>query len=254
MNRAATGKPLPRYRVLAEELMGEITSGHLAIGDKLPGELELVAKFGVSRYTVREALRVLEELGLIGRRQGVGTVVQSRRSTRAYVQTIKSVSELLQYPAETRLGIESTEQLVADRDLVRLLGCTIGSEWVKISGVRRMSETNAPVCWTDVYVLPEYASVVDWIGRDDQPVYALIEQKFQQSVAEVAIDLAARIVPESQAERLEIPAGSASLCIVRRYTGQDGRVFEVSVSEHPSERYYTYSIRLSRGWQPGYPD
>ena len=49
----ASGK---RYQRLAESLLAEIRAGRLAVGDRLPGELQLVEDFGVSRHTVREAL------------------------------------------------------------------------------------------------------------------------------------------------------------------------------------------------------
>jgi hypothetical protein len=55
---------------------------------------------------------------------------------------------------------------------------------------------------------------------------------------------------EALAEVLEVAARSPSLQVVRRYFGEDRKVFEVSVSEHPADRY-TYSIQLRRGWQSG---
>ena len=69
-------------------------------------------------------------------------------------------------------------------------------------------------------------------------------------VNDVRVEIRAGLVPEALAEVLEVPAGSPSLQVVRRYFGEDRKVFEVSVSEHPAERY-TYSIQLRRGWQSG---
>ncbi len=51
-------------------VVAEIMSDSLAIGDKLPGEKELTEQFNVSRTVVREALRVLEESGLVEIRKG----------------------------------------------------------------------------------------------------------------------------------------------------------------------------------------
>ncbi len=51
-------------------VVAEIMSDNLAIGDKLPGEKELTEEFNVSRTVVREALRVLEESGLVEIRKG----------------------------------------------------------------------------------------------------------------------------------------------------------------------------------------
>ena len=78
--------------------MSEIQSGRYAVGERMPGEFELVEKHNVSRHTVRESLRVLEDLGLIDRHQGHGTVVRANTVSRSYVHAMKSLSEMMQYP------------------------------------------------------------------------------------------------------------------------------------------------------------
>ena len=83
-----------RYEQVAETLLESIRTGKLPVGATVPGELELVTQFGVSRHTVREALRRLEGLGLIGRHQGIGTVVKAREPQQSYVQSVRSPEEL----------------------------------------------------------------------------------------------------------------------------------------------------------------
>lgn len=239
-----------RYEQVAEALIADIRSGRLGVGDTLPGELELTAKFAVSRHTVREALRRLEELGLIGRHQGIGTVVKARQPTQTYVQAVRSPAELLQYPPENRLSVIATAEVRMGRKLARQLGTTTGSRWVRVSCLRRLRESRLPICWVDVYLLPELAPVADLIGRRSQPVYEMLEQRFGQKVATVDIDIRAGTMPEHMCEALEVERGSPSLIVTRRYVGPDRRLFELSVSEHPADRY-TYSLQLKRGWQSG---
>jgi GntR family transcriptional repressor for pyruvate dehydrogenase complex len=62
---------LPAYQVLADELRADITSGRLQPGERLPPEPELCVKTGVSRSTVREALRLLASQHLIVTTRGV---------------------------------------------------------------------------------------------------------------------------------------------------------------------------------------
>jgi GntR family transcriptional regulator, transcriptional repressor for pyruvate dehydrogenase complex len=62
---------VPAYQVLAEELREQITSGRLRPGDRLPAEPQLCAQSGVSRSTVREALRLLASQNLIVTVRGV---------------------------------------------------------------------------------------------------------------------------------------------------------------------------------------
>ena len=58
------------YERVVEQVEQAILSGSLKAGDRLPSERELIAQFGVSRSTVREALRVLESSGLVRSRPG----------------------------------------------------------------------------------------------------------------------------------------------------------------------------------------
>ncbi len=51
--------------MIVENIIDNINSGKLSLGDELPTELELADNFGVSRNTVREALRVLETYGVL---------------------------------------------------------------------------------------------------------------------------------------------------------------------------------------------
>lgn len=65
----------PLYRQIAERLKGFILERNLQPGDKLPTEQELTLAFGVSRSSVREALRFLQALGVVQIRQRHGSVV-----------------------------------------------------------------------------------------------------------------------------------------------------------------------------------
>jgi len=78
---AAALRSTPRaYESVAHELLVLILGGHLAVGDRLPSERQLAARFGVSRPTVREALGVLEARGLVVTRKGSGTFVAGREA------------------------------------------------------------------------------------------------------------------------------------------------------------------------------
>lgn len=76
-NSASEEQPLPAYQQVAERLRATILSGELSSGDRLPAEADLAEQFGVSRSTVREALRVLASRDLVHTRRGVtgGTFV-----------------------------------------------------------------------------------------------------------------------------------------------------------------------------------
>ncbi len=73
--------PVPKYYQLAEILRDQISEGLLNPGDQLPTEDTLSQDHNVSRGTVREAIRVLVQDGLIRREQGRGTFVAFPQQT-----------------------------------------------------------------------------------------------------------------------------------------------------------------------------
>ena len=108
MSTSTPSKPgletIPRSRVyakVAEQLQSHIINT-LKPGDMLPPERELVQMFGVSRSTIRDAIRRLETVGLLEPRQGVGTVVREvsvdtvvRPVANVLLQKRKGINELL---------------------------------------------------------------------------------------------------------------------------------------------------------------
>jgi len=246
--RKEQGTGQPRYRQLAEALIGEINRGRIKVGETMPGEIELVGRYKVSRHTVREALRVLDDLGLIDRQQGVGTVVRARQSMPSYVQAVRTPSELMHYPADSRLIVVGAATIRASRALARQLEVRSGTEWLKVSAVRRLKGSPVPLAWTDVYLLPDYADIVPQIGKRGLMVYQLIEAMHGEHVEHIQVHLRAGLITAGLAGPLEAGVGTPSLTVVRRYFGRAARPFEISVSEHPSDRYM-YSLELQRGWQ-----
>lgn len=108
--------PVPAYLQVAEQLRRQILDGHLAAGDRLPPEVDLGEQFGVSRSTVREALRVLASRDLVRTRRGVsgGTFVNEVDAT-----------QVTQY-LETSLGLMSgrddlrIEEMLEAREILEI--------------------------------------------------------------------------------------------------------------------------------------
>ena len=63
----ATLKRVPAYLQVSERIRAAILGGEIPAGELLPTETELATQFGVTRSTVREAIRLLEQGGLLGR-------------------------------------------------------------------------------------------------------------------------------------------------------------------------------------------
>jgi GntR family transcriptional regulator len=95
----------PLYRGLRATLMAEISGGKFPVGSGFPTDYELCARFRVSRHTVREALRSLQDQGMLVRQPGSGTTVTALPGAPHYVHTIESLEQLYSNARTARLAI-----------------------------------------------------------------------------------------------------------------------------------------------------
>lgn len=237
-------KRIPIYREIAETLRAELAEGRYGLGSIFPRELDLCARFAVSRFTIRNAMAELEAAGMIERRKAIGTIVTALEPESAYVQSLATAEEILQYPTETRLSPVEMVELEADAALAGWFGLARGAPLLRIGGLRSDLTSGMRICWTDIYVRSEHAGLLDHIGRDSRPVYRVIEDEFGERTRKVDVELSSSAMRGEHARQLAVDDGTPALRIVRIYTGSDGQVFEVSVSEHPEGRY-TYKLGFS---------
>ncbi|WP_338379169.1 GntR family transcriptional regulator, partial [Enterococcus faecium] len=84
------------YLQVIDHLKQDIQNGVYKEKEKLPSEFDLAKKLGVSRATLREALRILEEENVIIRRHGVGTFVHSRPVFTSGIEQLNSVTYMIE--------------------------------------------------------------------------------------------------------------------------------------------------------------
>src|SRR3977135_4463605 len=98
----------PLYLQVVRALKDEIVRGVHPVGSQLPTEEELCQRFAVSRYTVREALRLLREDHLFSPRKGAGTPVVPPRASDSYVHEVMSFNALVTFATGVRFRIDTT--------------------------------------------------------------------------------------------------------------------------------------------------
>ena len=127
---------LPRYAQVANDLMERIASGEYPIGSLLPKEVDLSAEYRISRHTMREALRRLDEAGLVSRRRRAGTEVLAATPAPSYRQPINSIDDLLQYGEATEVRVRRKARVKCNAALAKMLGCEKGREWLRVETIR----------------------------------------------------------------------------------------------------------------------
>ncbi|GGE29859.1 GntR family transcriptional regulator [Pullulanibacillus camelliae] len=94
-----------RYIMVMERIKKEIKEGHLVPGERLPSENVYAKQLGVSRATLREALRILEEENIISRKHGIGTFVNQVPVFSSGIEELNSITEMI-HSAGKRPGTE----------------------------------------------------------------------------------------------------------------------------------------------------
>lgn len=245
MTTGTASRTPPRYQEIAAELLSEIRRGLHPVGSRLPIETALCTRFATGRHTVREALRILTEQGLITRRAGLGSVVVATEPPALFTHSVGSLAEWMRYPAETFRETICTGEVVADRDLAALLKCPPGRRWFHIGAIRRADAFAKPLGWTDIYVLPKYAAVASRRDHGRSPVHEQIARQFGEPTEYAQLDILAGRLPAEMATPLEAEPDSPTLVMVRRYFGVQSGLFEITVTTHPEGRY-VYSMEMRR--------
>jgi GntR family transcriptional regulator len=238
----------PLYLQVVHALKDEIVRGIHPIGSQLPTEEELSERFAVSRYTVREALRLLREDHLVSSRKGAGTTVVTPRASDSYVHEVMSINDLVAFATGVRFRIDSIEMIVADAALAARIGSASGERWLAVRGLRHTDESEPPVCWTEVYINPEFAAVGRLLQRHTGPIFHLIEDLFGQRIVEVHQEIAAALVQPALAEGLQVHAGATVLEVQRTYRLAGGKIAQVAINTHPASRFrHSMTMRRVKG-------
>lgn len=229
------------YRQIAATLVGEIQSGQWTLDQPFPTEMELVDRFGTGRNTVREALRELQDLGYIKRRRGARSVLVNTSPESAFVNSVRSAEELLDYAKITKATILTTETVRVDDKLSRRLDIPAGGEWVRLGLIRHRDGQSAPFAYSEVYVLPRFADVIEAFGAEGE-LFSLIERRHNIVISRVEQEIEATLVDANIASRLSVPVGSPSLFVRSKFFSAEGELVEIGLVSFPASRY---KVRLA---------
>lgn len=233
----------PRYIQLAQTLIAEVESGHYPVGALIPTEFELCEQFGASRFTVREAIKRLVQLGMVARQPGVGTRVLGPRQETGYTQVIEGLSDLNRYTSETRLEILKREVVEVSGDIAQALQASPGEAWLTLEALRRTgSET--PIALSRIYIHPAFRGLEFGGAEDHTPIYSRIEQQFGEQIVEVRQQLEGMAVDTRSASLLCVKRGSPAMRVTRAYLNRRGEIVELAINTHPADRYsYSQTFR-----------
>lgn len=227
----------PRYVQLTKTLLEKIAQGHYPVGELLPKEAQLCETYGVSRTTVREALRIMSEQGVVDKLHGIGTVVKSTELRRNFVVSVNS-ADSMQYGMQTQVRLVDRTTVSAQGPLKSLLGDEQGNTWFRIRAVRwPVEDPSHPIAFMEVYIPEKYADVAQQEVLSDLPFHQRIAKKYRIPVVDIEQEIMAVTMSGEVAEYLNSPKGQVALLVNRRILGPGGELIQASVNTHPSDRF-----------------
>lgn len=232
-----------KYQQLRAELLTMIRE-HLAVGDPIPTERALMSRYGVSRATVRAAIRDLTEEGVVWRRHGSGTYVSDNRMLGKPLGQLRSFTEDMRSrgfePGAKVLDARLAESTVS---IARDLGVSPGTP---VWSIRRLRFADRePIMIERVSVpadvAPELASA-DLAGS----LYAILEHKYDLVVLRASQRIRPTVLRNDEAELMRLPAGSPAMHIRRvGFAGNGDRAIERADSIYRGDRY-EFTLNVSR--------
>ena len=241
----ALAEPAPRYMRIARDLRKAIADGRYPLGAQLPTEHELCEQLGVSRFTIREAIRMLSTAGLVRRKPRVGTIVAALPDDTRYTQRIESLHDLLQYAQTTDFRYVYVGRVNLSKAQARAMSAAPGDEWIHAVAIRRDMVGGKPIGMTRLFLNPALKGIERALRRSHGAVYSLIERDFAVRIARVEQVISGIVIDEADAANLDVPTGTPGLSIRRSYFDEDGRLVELAESVHPANRF-TYRMELRR--------
>ena len=208
----------PLYEQLMNEVERKIREGYYKPGDKIATEAEMAKEFGVSLITVRKAVSLLMEKGLVIKKQGKGTFVTKPKYARN-MRNLQSFSEMCEQMGVKPGGKMLENRLVpADGKIAASLGVEQGSRVVYIERLRYADQE--PVVIEKNYFSLKYASLLEEVF-DDTSLFHFLREKngIRVSSSEKMIELCR--ATQEEAKLLGVKKGDYLLFV--RSTAYDGQ-------------------------------
>lgn len=238
----------PRYQELAEDLRAGILRGDYPDPANFPTESVLCTRFGVSRFTVREALRSLQSEGLIQRKRGSGTVIQPASARGgALHQPMSNVGEILQYARDSKIEFTDMGPAALPKKLAVHIGASAGGRWHHFRGLRTRQGQSGPIALTDAYIHPDLDAAAQQIAPNEDTIFRQLERLSGVKIAGVTQDIQAVPASGPVAADLGVSRRSPCLRILRCYLDATGRIIEISANHHPGDSFaYTMHIEVDK--------
>jgi GntR family transcriptional regulator len=232
------------YQRLAHHLTSEISSGKLRVGDRLPTEAELGHRFKLSRITVRQALSILTQRGLIERFARRGSFVKGPVGQPAW--EMRSVDDLVQLGVTTETHVLSWQLVAPPRPVESFFKSN--APVFRLRAVR--SRASAPIYFAENYLIRALGEQLTLADISRRTMVELLRNKLRVAVDAATEEIEAGKASPLMAKHLLIEPGAPVLVQTIGLYDRDGIPLQIGRGWWRSDmfkRRYTLAADQSAG-------
>lgn len=226
---------VPLYLQVAEQLEEAITSGSLTAGSRIPNEIELADRLGLSRPTMRQAIAYLVDKGLLVRKRGVGTqVVQAKLRRPLALSSL--YDDLVRAGRDPSTTVRDVAIVPATVDAARALGLAPRDRVLRVRRVRYIGDE--PLALMTNY-LSDIATNDAELTKESLEQHGLYELLRRAGISLRVADqtIGARPAIAREASALRERTGAALLTMTRTAYDDQGRAIEYGSHLYRASRY-----------------
>lgn len=229
----------PIYIKIHNQIKRDIENKKYRVGERIPAERQLAQQFDVSRMTLRQAIKTLEDEGILERRLGSGTYVASQK-VQEKMSGIMSFTEITrangQVPTNKLISYRITKPSLSEKEKLKIDDST---SVLRMERVR--SADNVPICY-EVATIP-YPLIARFSKEEiASSLYKTLEKAGGYKIGNVIENIGAATANENDAKLLSINKGDP--LVTRRQITElsSGEPFEYVLASYVAERFeFTFS-------------
>jgi GntR family transcriptional regulator len=246
--RASRRGGIPLYYQIMRDLKEQIVSGKLGPGDRLPSEAEHTRRFGVSRVVIRQALRILQEQGLIVRVKGKGTFVSDAVAEDAAPRISGSLEDLIHIGADTTIRVVEFRLVKATPDLAEVFAVKENDDLFYVQRIRLVN--GRPLAVLINHLPYDIGASIPVNDLTREPLIVLIEKRCAVRVEWASQVFQAVAADEELAGLLEVDILTPLLKLTLTAYSTVGTVVDLAHVFYRSDRYYHHGF-LTRNRKDG---
>ena len=231
------GSQTPLYLQLTENLIKQIETEELRMGDKLPSERELAESLNVSRITARLAIENLLRKGLVYRKQGKGTYV-----ARPNMRGVRGFSSFTE-DAKSR-GLKPSSRIIlnelvqVDEKMQHTLRIDAEEKVLHLVRVRMVDKK--PIALQSAFIPHKICPGIEKSDLENKSLFAVLREEFFVHPAWTEAVVRAKLAEAEEAELLEVKAGDPMLVVSGLTFTEAFDVVESVTTVYPADDFGLY--------------